>query len=76
MPATINKDMTIAQFLEAMPGAAEVLFDEGMSCMVCGIAAKETIEEAARAHGLDPEAFVQHLSELVEQRRAAKESQA
>lgn len=49
---TINAKMTIAEILKEKPEASEILHDFGMHCLGCAIAAGESLEDAAEAHGI------------------------
>ena len=48
----ITKDMTLGELVRKYPEAAMVLANRGMHCIGCGMAAAETIEQGARAHGM------------------------
>ncbi|MBP5471032.1 MAG: DUF1858 domain-containing protein [Candidatus Riflebacteria bacterium] len=60
--ATINAKMTISEVLKAKPEASEVLHEFGMHCLGCAIAAGESIEEAAEAHGIKLEDLLAALN--------------
>jgi hybrid cluster-associated redox disulfide protein len=47
--------MTIAKILEKAPHAAKILIENGMGCIGCHMAAMETLEEGAKAHGMTDE---------------------
>jgi len=61
----IKKGMTIAELLKLAPKAMEVFFKHGMYCIGCPIASGETLEEAALAHGLDPEEIIKEIKEAL-----------
>ena len=54
--------MTISEVLKAKPEASEVLHEFGMHCLGCAIAAGESIEEAAEAHGIKLEDLLAALN--------------
>ena len=49
----ITKEMTIGEVIKANSNKAEVLLQFGMGCVGCPSAQAETIEEAARVHGIE-----------------------
>jgi len=59
---TINKKMSFTEIMEKAPEAGEVLFNSGMHCIGCGMAAYETLEQGAMAHGLDPDKLVDEIN--------------
>ncbi|MCK4777540.1 MAG: DUF1858 domain-containing protein [Actinomycetia bacterium] len=59
----ITKDITISKLLEVKPKAAEVLMQHGMHCLGCLIAAGESIEQAASAHGVDIDKLLKEIKE-------------
>ena len=38
----------------------------GMHCMGCAMASGETVEEACAVHGIDPDEFIEGLSDYLE----------
>ena len=60
--ATINAKMTISEVLKVKPESSEVLHEFGMHCLGCAIAAGESIEEAAEAHGIKLEDLLAALN--------------
>jgi len=42
----------LSKLLESNPDAAEILFEQGMHCVGCAMAADETLEEGCKAHGM------------------------
>ena len=59
----ISKNMTFAELIEASPKAAKKLAEKGMFCCGCPMAMMETIEQGAKAHGIDPDKLVKELNE-------------
>lgn len=51
----ITKDMTIGELVQQYPSVVEVLMEEGVSCVGCGAAYFETIEEGLQGHGRSDE---------------------
>ncbi len=63
----ISKDMTFGELLKQFPKAGPVLMGYGLHCIGCHIGVSETIEEGARAHGLDDDKIDSMMKELNEQ---------
>lgn len=53
MPAKIEKTMTFGELVRNFPQAVPILAEYGMHCIGCHIGVYETIEQGARAHGLN-----------------------
>lgn len=58
----ILKEMTIGEVIRNKPEAAGVLMNFGMGCVGCPSAQAETIEEAAKVHGLNLEQLIEALN--------------
>ncbi len=58
----INKDMTIGEVIRMKDNAAQILMSFGMGCVGCPSSQAETIEEAARVHGLDLDSLLISLN--------------
>lgn len=58
----ITKDMLVWQVLQQHPRARDILARHGMGCNQCMGAMQETVEEAARMHGLDLQALLADLN--------------
>lgn len=61
----ITKTMTFMEIMQNYPEAAEVLINEGMHCLGCGMAAYETLEEGCLAHGLNVEEIVAKINKKI-----------
>ena len=61
----ITKEMNITEVVAKYPETVEVFLYAGMGCFGC-MAAQFEIEEGAAAHGLDVDALVTALNEIVE----------
>lgn len=55
-------DAMVADVLGARPAAARVFIERGMGCVGCTFAPFETVAEAARSYGLDPDELARDLS--------------
>jgi hybrid cluster-associated redox disulfide protein len=58
----INARMTIAEILRKRPEAAKILQQFNMHCIGCAVAAGESLEDAARVHGIDLEKLIKALN--------------
>ncbi|MGM5487845.1 MAG: DUF1858 domain-containing protein [Nanobdellota archaeon] len=58
----IEGNMTIRDVLSKKPEAASILQRFGMHCLGCMIASSETIEEGAKAHGIEPDELIKELN--------------
>jgi hybrid cluster-associated redox disulfide protein len=63
----ISKNMTFGELLKQFPKAGPVLMGYGLHCVGCHIGVTETIEEGARAHGLDDDRIESMMKDLNEQ---------
>lgn len=59
----ITKEMRIGQVIKAKPEAAKILQKFGMGCIGCPSAQMESLEAAAKVHGIDLEKLLQALNE-------------
>jgi hybrid cluster-associated redox disulfide protein len=60
----ITKDMTLGEVAAKYPGAIMVLFKYGLHCIGCHVAAYETVEQGAMAHGLGDKEIKQMIEEM------------
>ena len=65
----ITKDMTFIEVMNTSPEAAWILMENGMQCAGCGLAANETLEQGALAHGIDPEKLVKQINNGMKQKQ-------
>jgi len=63
--AIITKDTIIADILAIAPGAVPILQEVGMHCLGCPGARSETLGQACAGHGVDVDAVLAKLNELV-----------
>ena len=62
----ITKDMNIIEVVQKYPDTIGVFMYAGMGCFGCHVAQFETIEQGATAHGIDVDALVNALNEIIE----------
>ena len=60
----INKNMTFGELLKEFPKAGPILASYGLHCIGCHIGVTESIEEGARAHGLDDSKIEEMMKDL------------
>lgn len=58
----ITKDMTIGEVVRIKENAAEILMSFGMGCIGCPSAQAESVEDAAKVHGLNLESLLEALN--------------
>jgi len=63
MPDKITKKMSFSEIIKKHPEATEILMEKGMHCIGCPMAQMETLEQGAKAHGLNPDEIVKELNE-------------
>ena len=67
---TITKDMSILEVVQKYPDTAMVFMYAGMGCLGCAAARFENIEQGCMAHGIDVDALIDALNEVVEAEEA------
>jgi hybrid cluster-associated redox disulfide protein len=60
----IARDMMLGDLVQDHPEAAMLMAKRGMHCVGCGMAAWETIEQGARAHGMSEEDIDKLIEEM------------
>ena len=60
----INKDMTLGEIVAKNPEAAQVMLTYGLHCVGCHVASWETIEQGAKAHGLNDKQVGEMVGEI------------
>ena len=64
----ISKDMLIGELLQKSDLIAPILMRAGMHCLGCLSAQGETLEEACMVHGIDCDALVAGMNEVLAER--------
>ena len=64
--AKITKEMGIMEIVQAYPETIEVFQRFGMGCMGCAAARFENLEAGAKVHGIDIDAMVDAMNDVVE----------
>ena len=60
----INKEMTIGEVVVKFPEAIPIMIKYGLHCVGCHVAAYETVEQGAAAHGMDEEQVNKMLEDM------------
>ena len=63
--AKVSKDMLIGQLLQLDANIAPILMRAGMHCLGCPSSQMESLEEAARVHGLDVDVLVNQINDFL-----------
>ncbi|VVB90449.1 Iron-sulfur cluster repair protein ScdA [uncultured archaeon] len=66
---TITKETTIEEVVSQYPETMMVFMKHGLHCVGCHVSAFESIEEGSQAHGIDVDALVDDLNEVVAKRK-------
>ena len=61
----ITKEMKIDEVLKKHPEVIEVFIKTGFHCIGCAAAGFESLEEGAKAHGIDPDKLIEELNEVI-----------
>ncbi|MDP2934533.1 MAG: DUF1858 domain-containing protein [bacterium] len=61
----INKEMKIEEILQNHPETVEVFLKNGFHCLGCAAASFESLDEGAKAHGIDTDKLVGELNEII-----------
>ncbi len=62
---TITGEMTIGDVLKKYPESLKVFLSHGLMCVGCAVARFENIRQGATAHGIDVDALIRDLNEIV-----------
>jgi len=66
---TITKDMTIEDVVTQYPESMMVFMKHGLHCVGCHVSAFESVEDGAKAHGINVDALVADLNKVVSSRK-------
>lgn len=68
----ISKDMLIGELLQKSDLIAPILMRAGMHCLGCPSSQGESLEEACMVHGIDCDALVNGINEILADKKKAK----
>jgi len=69
----VKKDMLISEVVTLYPQTIPVFLKYGLHCIGCSIAASESIEQGAFAHGMDEKTFAAFMKDLNKAAKKRKE---
>lgn len=61
----IDKNIKIGELLQVNEGIAPILMGAGMHCLGCPASQMESLEQACAVHGIDCDALVAKINELL-----------
>ena len=64
LQGAITKNTKISKIVKEKPGAVEILFDAGLSCVGCPMMAQETIEQGCLGHAMSKEKINELIKRL------------
>ena len=70
MSEKVTADTLVGQIVREHPEAAGVLLSIGMHCLGCPASQMESLADAARVHGYQPEDVVKAVNEAIEKHAA------
>jgi len=62
---TITGDMNIQEIVEKYPQTLSVFFQYGLGCIGCHASSYESLAEGVTMHGIDLDAILKDLNELI-----------
>ena len=65
----IKKDMPIGDVVTKHPETIEVFLKHGLHCIGCHVAAFESLEQGAKAHGIDIKKLLEDLNKAIEKKK-------
>jgi len=70
---TITGDMNIQEIVSTYPQTLGVFFQYGLGCIGCHASSYESLAEGVMMHGIDLDAILKELNELIAKVDAEKE---
>ncbi len=64
MAEKISKEMALGEMVSKYPDTGPIMLKYGLHCVGCHVAAYETIEQGAKAHGMTDEDIDKMLEEM------------
>ena len=64
MKNKITKNMTFQDVMDKYPNAIDVVMNYGLHCIGCHVAASESLEDGAKAHGLKAKQIADMVREI------------
>ncbi|MCP3683012.1 MAG: DUF1858 domain-containing protein [bacterium] len=60
----ITKDMTIKEIISKYPTSAVIMMKHGLHCVGCHVASFESLEQGAKAHGMEKKQIDEMVDEI------------
>lgn len=60
----VDKNITLGEAVQKFPQSAEIMMKYGLHCIGCHVAAWETIEQGATAHGMNDKEIDKMIEEI------------
>jgi len=64
MAEKISKDITLGELVANFPEAIPIMLKYDLHCVGCHVAAYETLEQGAKAHGMSDKDFEAMMAEI------------
>lgn len=65
----VTKDMKIHDIVQKHPEVIDVFSKYGIHCLGCAMAQFENLEQGCEAHGIDADAMVKDMNEVIEKNK-------
>jgi len=62
----IDKKINIAELIDRVPESVDIMMEYGLGCVGCMASGGESLEEGAKAHGLNNEEIEEMVGEINE----------
>ena len=66
----VTKEMNILEAVQKHPVISNVFKRHGLGCVGCMVAAGETLGEGIAAHGLNADALIEEMNQLIKETEA------
>lgn len=60
----VTKDMALGEIVSSFPAAVPIIMSYGLHCVGCHVAAYETLEQGAKAHGMSDALIDEMLNKI------------
>ena len=65
----ITKKMILGEIVSKYPNSIDVFMRHGLPCAGCGMAFSETVEEAAKSHGVELNKLLKDLNKSIAKKK-------
>lgn len=67
--AKITKKMILGDVVREHPETVNVFLNHGLACVMCHMASQESVEDGAKAHGIDVSKLIKDLNKAVAKKK-------